>query len=46
MGNKMLRYPARYPELLLGGDNGGWVLARFVLDNDFYQRVKNNPSLM
>lgn len=46
MGNKMLRYPARYPELLLGGDNGGWVLARFVLDNDFYQRVKNNPSLI
>ncbi|KAL4434069.1 hypothetical protein ABPG75_000510 [Micractinium tetrahymenae] len=46
MGNKMLRYPARYPEVLLGGDNGGWVLARFVLDNDIYQRIKNNPSLI
>ena len=46
MGNKVLRYPARYPDVLVNGDNGGWVLLRAVLDMDLYNRVKSNPSVL
>ena len=46
MGNKVLRYPAVYPAVLTGGDNGGWVLARFVLDIEIFQRIKLNPSFL
>lgn len=46
MGSKVLRYPATYPAVLASGDNGGWVLARTVLDSELYSRVKANPSFM
>jgi hypothetical protein len=46
MGNKVLKYPAKYPEVLAGGENGGWVFARTVLDSELYNRVKANPSFL
>lgn len=46
MGNKVLKYPARYPQVLASGDNGGWVAFRAVLDLPLYERIKMNPSVV
>ncbi len=46
MGSKALRYPAAYPAVLIGGENGGWVLVRAVLDSHLYNRIRGNPSFM
>lgn len=46
MGTKVMRYPATYPEILTGGENGGWVALRAVLDKQLYDRMRQNPSFL
>ena len=46
MGTKALRYPATYPAVLASGDNGGWVFLRAELDQELFNRIKTNPSVL
>lgn len=45
MGNKVMRYPAAYPDVLVSGENGGWLLVRGVLDKPLFDLISNNLSV-
>ncbi|PRW57863.1 DEAD DEAH box helicase [Chlorella sorokiniana] len=46
MGNKVLKYPSRYPEMLMSNTNGGMVFVRAEMDKALFDRLSMNPSFI